>query len=308
MASATIVVIGSIDDPHVRAVLDASNRSNESLVVDAHSIREMSWSIGPSEVQIGDWTVRQGTRGWIRRLAPAGHQHGLTLGTVEAAEHSAWLALLTSLMRLDIVTWLSPFDVIIGGEDKLVQYAAAKRLGIPYPDTVVTSTSQGLRERFGPEVVIKPLGVAHFSDPDETFKVVAAQSLATDDERLVKLAGAPFIVQERLHASAHLRVVTVLDDVFGAELDARGLPLDWRTAAEAHHSFQPRVLPDEVQKGALRIATELGARYSSQDWAVTENGAYFLDLNPVGQWLFLPKPVADAVTAALAAWVDGLFP
>lgn len=43
--------------------------------------------------------------------------------------------------------------------------------------------------------------------------------------------------------------------------------------------------------------------YSSQDWVETGAGKYFLDLNPSGQWLFLPAPVSVEVTNALAAWL-----
>jgi hypothetical protein len=31
----------------------------------------------------------------------------------------------------------------------------------------------------------------------------------------------------------------------------------------------------------------------------------FLDLNPAGQWLFLPATIVDAATAALAGWLGG---
>ena len=56
---------------------------------------------------------------------------------------------------------------------------------------------------------------------------------------------------------------------------------------------------------SLRLAEAVGVRQSSQDWILADEGAYFIDLNPVGQWLFLPSPVADAGTSMLAAWLDG---
>lgn len=303
MSGAAIVVIGSVDDPHVEKVLAAGGCSDDALVVDAETIQGLSWSVEPTGARIDNRLVERGARGWVRRLAPAGYEHDLKLGSVEAAEHSSWLALMTSLMRLDIVDWLSPFDVVMRAEDKVVQYATCEKLGILCPDTIVTSTPVGLRERFGATVVVKPLGAGHFSDADSQFKIVAAQPLATDDERLTKLSGAPFIVQERIDATAHLRIVTVLGDVFAAQLDAKDLPLDWRTDIQAHANFQPCAVAEGVRKGALRIADELDVRYSSQDWAVADDGTYFLDLNPVGQWLFLPDVVADDVTKALAEWI-----
>jgi hypothetical protein len=301
-----VVVIGQADDPHVAAVLDASGSTDDALVVDAQSLPSMNWSVGPGAIRLDDRVVLEGTKGWVRRVAPAGHQEGLVLGSVDAAEHSAWLGLMTSLMRLDGIDWLSTFDAVMRAEDKLVQYAACARLSILCPDTVVASCPEGLRERFGDEVVVKPLGPGHFSDTESGFKIVPAQTLTTQDERLAKLAGAPFIVQQRIDAHAHLRVVTVLDDVFAARLDATDLPLDWRTDVAAHHNFAAASLPAEVRHDARRLARELGVRYSSQDWVVAPDGIYFLDLNPVGQWLFLPEEIAGRVTSALAAWISGV--
>jgi hypothetical protein len=46
--------------------------------------------------------------------------------------------------------------------------------------------------------------------------------------------------------------------------------------------------------------------YSSQDWVIAPTGAaLFLDLNPAGQWLFLPADVAEAATTAIARWLIG---
>ncbi|HVE45526.1 MAG TPA: hypothetical protein VNA57_02100 [Acidimicrobiales bacterium] len=54
------------------------------------------------------------------------------------------------------------------------------------------------------------------------------------------------------------------------------------------------------------MAGALGVGYSSQDWVVDRSGQpWFLDLNPGGQWLFLPEPAASAVTASVAAWLAG---
>ena len=77
----------------------------------------------------------------------------------------------------------------------------------------MTLTRHGLRERFGDQIVVKPLGVSHFADDDSIFKVVHAQDLDSDDVRLDKLPGAPFIIQQRVKAVWHLRVVTVRDQV-----------------------------------------------------------------------------------------------
>ena len=53
----------------------------------------------------------------------------------------------------------------------------------------------------------------------------------------------------------------------------------------------------------MQLADALKVGYSSQDWVVGEGQPYFLDLNPGGQWLFLPDPTSADVTEAIAAWL-----
>src|SRR5919108_2675978 len=70
------------------------------------------------------------------------------------------------------------------------------------------------------------------------------------------LAAAPFLLQERLKAEQHLRIVTVIDRAWVCELEAGGLPLDWRTTESAHRSFFPRREPRG--RGAERSSTRDG--------------------------------------------------
>ena len=82
------------------------------------------------------------------------------------------------------------------------------------------------------------------------------------------------------------------------------MPVDWRHSDEAHSSFVVASEPG-VARDALRIAGALHAGFSSQDWIDTGEGAVFLDLNPAGQWLFLPQEVSEPATEALASWLVG---
>lgn len=152
--------------------------------------------------------------------------------------------------------------------------------------------------------IATPLGPGHFHDGDDAW-VVFATEVNADSRVLKDIASVPFVAQEILKAVRHYRVVTVGDRAWGAVLDARDLPVDWRAERRAHTSFRETALPDEVRSGALRIAGELQLGYSSQDWLETDSRCVLLDVNPGGQWLFLPEPVSDAVSRAIADWLRG---
>jgi glutathione synthase/RimK-type ligase-like ATP-grasp enzyme len=190
-------------------------------------------------------------------------------------------------------------------ENKVVQLAAAAAAGIPTPASAVVSDRDRIPSALGDRFVAKPLGPGQFDDAEGRAHVVFAKELSRDAPELDALGGAPFLLQELVDAERHLRIVTVADRSWVCALDARDLPLDWRREDVAHDSFHPSDNHTEIGASALRLAQYLGVGYSSQDWVVSGEKSYFLDLNPGGQWLFLPEPVSSEVTAAIAAWLAG---
>lgn len=244
------------------------------------------------------------SHGWVRRLSTPGWRSSTPGGSREAAIRASYLALLVGLASSPDVCWLTPYPRLLAAENKLRQAAHARRIGIPTPRTLVLSDPDEIPVALGGEIVVKPLGPGHFADGDREASVVWAQSLRRDDPRLAALAGAPFLVQEKVAARRHLRVVTCKDQAWSCQLDAAGLPLDWRRSEEAHHSFTPASEP-ELERSALTLARDLDLGYSSQDWIDAGDRMVFIDLNPAGQWLFLPEPVRSEVTDAVADHLAG---
>jgi glutathione synthase/RimK-type ligase-like ATP-grasp enzyme len=203
------------------------------------------------------------------------------------------------------VLFRSPLTRIFQAEDKLVQIRTCLEESIPVPKTVLVTRPSRIPPEFGHRVVVKPLAAGHYRDAQGAGRVVHATALERSDPVLELLAGAPFLVQEVLESVSHLRVVTVGHRAWACELPAKEFPLDWRAAEAAHGSFEPTSRP-EVERQAVAIAARLGVGYSSQDWIVDPHGtAYFLDLNPAGQWLFLPHTVSDEVSATIASYLNG---
>lgn len=242
------------------------------------------------------------TRGWIRRLAPPQWRQGVTLGGEQAAIRSAWIALVAAIAGATHVVWLTPLERLFLRENKMLQARAAQRLSIPTPPSAVVSDPALIPSELGDRLVVKPLRPATYTDAKGTEQVIWTQEISRDSSILDRLAGAPFIVQTRFEAERHLRVVTIGGQSWVCELSASDLPLDWRRHGNAHQSFELASEP-AVGHDAVRLAEALGTGYSSQDWIVTNGVAHFLDLNPAGQWLFLPDQVASAVTRAIASWL-----
>lgn len=307
------VIVGDPTDPHVQAVLDRAPRRTGLVVLDGDTVSHVvdRVGLGPSVLRDVDGHLVQlssdvPARGWIRRLAPAGWDAEVVLGSHRGAVLSARLTLLGALLRDEAITWLSPIDRLIAAENKLVQYRKALYIGIRVPATVVAMHPRELAAAVGDPLLLKPLGVGNYAGDDGGQHIVHAQRVTVDELAGVDLAAAPFLAQELLTARSHLRIVTVQGRAWAAELDASGLPVDWRSHPPAHDAFTAMHPGDPaITASAVKLADRLGVGYSSQDWLVDKHGPAFLDLNPGGQWLFLPPQVRGPVTASLAQWLAG---
>ncbi|MGH3755441.1 MAG: hypothetical protein ACRDRP_22650 [Pseudonocardiaceae bacterium] len=309
--TAYAIVVGDGEDPHVRAVVEQLPGAG-LVIIDAVQMPAVMARLNPAITTLADVTgapveIRPdgAVRGWIRRLAPAGWDHGVALGSHRSAVLAARLALLAAVLRDTAVDWLTAVDDLFGAENKIVQYRAAIGTGVRVPDFVVSGDPTDLSDYLGQRFVLKPLGPGNFEDDHGDQQVVFVREIQAAGLNTVDLLDAPFLAQRAVRGRCHLRVVTVGESAWVAELDATGLPLDWRAHEPAHRSFHASSRWGEVERAAVTLASTLRAGFTSQDWIVDDAGPAFLDLNPGGQWLFLPDEVSAPVTAALAEWLRG---
>ncbi|GAA1965662.1 ATP-grasp domain-containing protein [Agromyces allii] len=251
----------------------------------------------------GEWIdLGRRRQGWLRRFHRAEWGLGVETGSVKALELGTWYSAYSSLIDAANAGWVTKPQALRRAESKVSQWQSARSLGVPYPRTVVTTSRDAVTATFTDEIVVKPLGTGQFISEGEV-RTVFVEPMMPDDARLQALSSAPFMIQERLHASQHLRVVTVGNRLWAAALDVQvGAPADWRQCSANHSGFQElEEVPQLVRDRALLVAQDLELGYSSQDWIRTEAGESILvDVNPGGQWLFLPRKIGIAVADAIA--------
>lgn len=279
------------------------------MVIDSEALSRTDLLLRANGAKLADADGRlcelEGARGWLRRLAPEAWLEESPPGGHEAVVRSAWVTALVTLIDAANVSWLSDLQPLFAAESKLAQERACRSLGVDYPRTVVATRRSRIPDELGDRLVLKPLATGYYREASGQPRVVHATALDRDAPELDALGGAPFLVQEHVPAAAHLRIVTVRDQAWVCRLDAAELPVDWRAATIAHSSFE-QVEMTETARRALTLAAALDVGYSSQDWIVKPDGSeVFLDLNPGGQWLFLPANVATAVTTAIVDWLTG---
>jgi hypothetical protein len=125
-------------------------------------------------------------------------------------------------------------------ENKPYQYRRVADAGIPVPDWLVTTDPKRSPQRG--RWVSKPLGPGWFIDDHGRGWIVPTTPF--DPANRAALAGAPFLLQRRITATAHARVVTVGTRAFSATLPAGDLPTDWRHSPAPDVTFSPVPAPD----------------------------------------------------------------
>ncbi|WP_344770068.1 hypothetical protein [Aeromicrobium panaciterrae] len=273
----------------------------EPVIIDAATFLRSPITITAESVEIEGKTIAPG-RGWLRRLAPEGWTQRISAAGTEGVSRSAAVSALASIARDDRFTWLTELDALGGAENKPYQYRRAAAAGVPVPEWIVT-TDTGAVPQEG-DWVAKPLGPGAFVDEQGNGRVVPTKLVDTTDRTVI--AQVPFILQRLVDSRTHARVVTIGSTVRSAKLPAASLPLDWRTSSAGHYGFIADSAPDHVHELAQAAAASTNVNYSSQDWIEDSEGQWwFIDLNPAGQWLFLPEDVASPITHAIARHLDG---
>jgi hypothetical protein len=179
---------------------------------------------------------------------------------------------------------------------KPLQLRLAQQLGLRIPDTLITNdpvAAAAFVERHEQRVVHKTLSAAR-----HRFLATKAWS-ASDGDALPTLVFAPTIFQEKITDCRELRITVVGDRLFAAEFrPAAGLidgRLDLRTP------YCPHKLPENVSRRLLGLVRQLGLVFSTIDMKLTDQGEYvFLELNPMGQYLYIEILAGLPLTAAMA--------
>jgi hypothetical protein len=290
------LLVGSMGDAHISAVAHALHH----LGVEPELL-DLATNVGPYRLGEIQHTLQQDklARGLIRAMPT------YPVGLLSAELH-AWSDFVDGVVSNPAIEWLSNLAAIRQADNKLYQLGLAQQGNIAYPKTLVPSTAADIRGYLGETAVLKPLGSGVLDEGTATLPARVFYSTVVDVANLVdeELGRAPVLAQEFIRADLHLRIVTVHQQVWCASLSAQDVAFDWRespaTTQLAWREFEP---PTEVIDGALRLAALASIRFSSQDWLEARGRFWFLDLNPVGKWLFLPKGVANAITKAIASWL-----
>lgn len=193
-----------------------------------------------------------------------------------------------------------------------VALAAAARSGLSVPRTLITNDPGQAREFVsalpGQVAAYKALGTAHPSDHDDRPQALwTTQVRPGEINESVRLTAHQF--QEWVDKAYEVRLTAVAHSLFAAEIHAGSdaSRIDFRTDYDSL-TYKPCDVPEHIAGGVHMLMYTFGLQYVALDFLVTPRGRWYLvDVNPNGQWGFIPDLRAP-ITRALADLLESTHP
>ncbi|MDQ0850538.1 glutathione synthase/RimK-type ligase-like ATP-grasp enzyme [Arthrobacter sp. B3I9] len=306
-----ILVISHAGDDHAAAVLGALGRDEHPAVLldTAKFPTEMTLdaSMGTDDVRIaiaasdGAAVCLDDCRaGWWRRPRPYELHPELDPTAAQWTYqecHEAFAGVLASAPA----SWINEPYADERASHKPYQLTIAARLGIPFPQTLITTSPEKARAFIEAN--------KHAGTIFKSFRATEAQWRETrlvgkgELARLDELRLAPTIFQQRVDAVSDLRVTVVGDEVFAVEIDKQYslYPHDYRMSMHTAE-FRPVQLPEVWIVHLRRLMAVLGLVYGAVDLMRLPDGRLvFLEVNPSGEWLFVSDRSEQPITEAMAS-------
>ncbi|MEV5770061.1 ATP-grasp ribosomal peptide maturase [Streptomyces antimycoticus] len=193
-----------------------------------------------------------------------------------------------------------------------VALAAAARSGLSVPRTLITNDPVEAREFVsalpGQVAAYKALGTAHPSDRDDRPQALWTTQVRPDEiDESVRRTAHQF--QEWVAKAHEVRLTAVGPSLFAAEIHAGSdaARLDFRADYDSL-TYKPCEVPERIARGVHMLTFTLGLQYAALDFLVNPQGRWYLiDVNPNGQWGFIPDLRAP-ITQALADLLERAHP
>ena len=192
---------------------------------------------------------------------------------------------------------LDPYFHVRKASVKQWQLKEAAQIGLRIPKTCITNNAEDVRRFYVtcPEGIITKMQ-SSFAVYREGIENVVFTNVIEEAmlEELDGLELCPMTFQEAIPKQLELRVTIVGKKIFTAAIDSQASERaknDWRKDGQAllDHWFAYN-LPEEIEEMLLQLMDKMQLNYGAIDLILHPNGTfYFLEINPVGEFMWLER-------------------
>jgi ATP-grasp ribosomal peptide maturase len=190
-------------------------------------------------------------------------------------------------------------------EYKPVQLAAAARVGLSIPPTLVTSDPQAAHawaKELNRPIVYKPMNGIWHADEGRIRALYTSPVTNVDDLLDPSLGYTAHMLQAQIPKSFEARAVIVGNQVFTVRIDSssRQGRIDWRSDYDSL-SYAAIEVPPDLEARLVLLHRELGLLYGAVDLICdVADQWYFLETNQRGEWFWLSDEAGLPIASALA--------
>lgn len=305
-----VLVVGDPTDPHVEAVVGACRNKGASCTVVSELKHRISFDLddGLSDAADGGQrhTLRPDTTTavWWRRKPDYFRLENSD--SYERFRDREWLHTLEALEGVFAsARWVNPRIADRHFRHKPNQLLLARDCGLTIPRTLVSNDPAKVlafvRKLPGLRCIYKPLSWFHIERESVFTNVVSADTVAANAEAISR---APGIFQELIEKQFELRITVVANRIFAVKIDSQSREdtrIDWRRNQFDVPYARLDHLDPAFAKLLLAFHDRSGLVYGAYDVICDLDGRYvFLEVNPVGQWLWLELLTGVQISDALA--------
>ncbi|WP_238653548.1 MvdC/MvdD family ATP grasp protein [Paenibacillus piscarius] len=218
--------------------------------------------------------------------------------------------LLGLYLDLNDIPWLNPVRKAYKAENKYLQRKLALSTGFKVPDLIVSNNKQEILNFSNKheKVVLKLMSQEFYTMDDGTFKGIYVNQVS--NQELLEFndtAENPIVLQEYIDKSYEVRYTIVGKEHLACRIESQKsekTAIDWRRydiPNTPHFPFDP---PIEIKDKINDFMSTLELEYGAMDFIVTpENEWYFLEINCMGQWLWIEDLTGLSISTSIANWL-----
>jgi glutathione synthase/RimK-type ligase-like ATP-grasp enzyme len=208
------------------------------------------------------------------------------------------------------IPWLNPLRKAYKGENKYYQMEIAKSVGFNMPVTLVTNEKSEVCEFISryKKVLFKLMSQEIYEVAADEFKGLYTNIIDENDvKNFCEIEENPIVLQEYIDKKFEVRYTVVGNEHLVCKIDSQSsekAKSDWRRYDIAHTPHCRIDPPLDIKQKVSQMLSTLGLEYGALDFIVKPNGEwFFLEINCMGQWLWIEQLTGLPISAAIVKWV-----
>lgn len=314
-----ILILTDRFDKHADRVIDILQNQNQRYIrfnLDVESLKKTYLhhcnSLWQIRTENGSFNSNEVSVVWVRRPFVE-----LTLEeqSNNSNDFKMWKAewnktLLGLYLDLNNIPWLNPVRKAYKAENKYLQRKLALDIGFKVPDLIVSNSKQEILNfsEKHEKVVLKLMSQEFYPMEDGTFKGIYVNQVSYQELlEFNDIEENPIVLQEYIEKSYEVRYTIVGKEHFACKIESQKsnkTSIDWRRydiPNTPHYSLQP---PIEIRNKITDYMGALELEYGAMDFIVSPNNEwYFLEINCMGQWLWIEDLTGLSISTSIANWL-----